>query len=178
VSSYKGLTYGYSVKKDAAFVKGTRRFLDQIVASANITGDATQSQIARLKKQNDEVLRRCDDLERRYSEACSLVEASHQQDRDFGARWHEDAEVLVDTLKAGARAVQREIAAMTETSAASGIDARPTSLADEEAKTIKALGLNTTAVAMGLRQTMADGHAGLKKITRNLPLDGDAVMTG
>jgi hypothetical protein len=167
----------FSTKKDAAFTKATRRFLDQVANDDNSTGDPVQSRIARLKKQSGDVLSRCDDLEPRYAEACRLVEESHQQDTDFGATWDEDAEVLVDTLKAGARVVQREIITVTEKTVALGAEARAAA-SEEETRAVKALGLSNTAVAMGLRQTMVDGHAGLRKMTRNLPLDGDAVMTG
>lgn len=86
--------------------------------------------------------------------------------------------MLVNTLKAGARVVQREIAAVLEGPITSAPEAAREALSEEEEKAVNALGLIKTAVAVGLRQAMIDGHAGLRKMTRNLPIEVDAVMTG
>jgi len=133
---------------------------------------------AQLKKNSDTLLQQCAHLEKQYMNANQLV-VDVQRDVEIGADSEKDHEVLVDMLKLGARVVQKEIAAITRVQDGTTPQGMETSRTVEEEHAVKALGMDSVLakqISISMQTTLGAGQAGIRKLTRGIPVDYDVDM--
>jgi len=133
---------------------------------------------AQLKKNSDTLLQQCAYLEKQYLDASELV-INVQKDVAIGADSEKDLEVLVDMLKLGARVVQKEIAAIIRVQDGTTTQGMETTRTVEEEHAVKALGMDSVLakqISISMQTTLGAGQAGIRKLTRGIPVDYDVDM--
>lgn len=182
-----GVLWRYSIAKEGTFAKAFQaQFAAVDQASATTArkrrsdGSAVQPATfskEQLRHMTKNLLTGCASLEEQYTNAVRIVQES-KQEAELGTAWDQGVVYLTDTLKAGARAAQKSIVMTTSTAQPSEIATR---LTVEEADAVNALGLSAVyaeTLKGDIYQLLSNGHGGLKKLTRSLPLDSaDVVMT-
>lgn len=181
-----------SAKKDAAFVKALQTQLAALDSLPGPTINAKQvltntSPSANLKSAATQLLALCASLEIRYLSATNTItEAqSRVQDRiNVGVTWSDDQACLINTIKAGARVVDRRIKSLTDEEIEKKV--RMGGRSEEELRTLVSLGLDKlldvkAGSVVGVHEVIMDASAGLRKMTRRLPVeiggeDVDMVM--
>lgn len=102
-----------------------------------------------------------------------------QKDVEIGADSEKDYEVLVDMLKLGARVVQREITAITRVQDGTTPQETETTRTTEEEHALKALGMGSVLakqVSIAMQTTLGAAQAGVRKLTRGIPVHYDVDM--
>jgi hypothetical protein len=177
-----------SEKKDSKFVRELQSQLSTTFTTNPPTLQRTQRDpksvanpadvATHLKKNSETLLQQCAHLEKQYMDASQLVRTA-QTDINVGVDSEKDYEVLVDMLKLGARVVQREITAVTRIADGTTAQRNETTRTVEEEHAVKALGMESVlakTISIPMQTTEGAAQAGMRRLTRGIPVDYDVDM--